>query len=52
MSIKQLSDQSGVPCAATHGLIHGTRDVVLSTASKLCKVLGLEFRQIKAKKRE
>lgn len=44
MSIKRLAEQSGVPYAAVYGLIHGTNDARLSTATKICRVLGLELR--------
>jgi len=44
MSIKKLAEWSGVPYAAVYGLIHGTNDARLSTATKICRVLGLELK--------
>ncbi len=41
LSMKQLSEQAGCPYASIHGLINSTRDPALSTADKVCKVLGL-----------
>ena len=41
MSIKRLSDKAGVPYAAVHGFINGTKDPLLSTTVKLCRVLEL-----------
>ena len=43
LSIKKLSDQSGVPYSAVHGLLTGNRDIQISTLEKLSKVLGLEL---------
>ena len=51
LSIKKLADLAGVPYAAAHGFVRGTRDPVLSTAAKMCKVLGLELRVIRAKRK-
>ena len=47
MSIKRLAKRAGVPYAAAHGVVRGTRDPMLSTANKLCKVLGLELRPMR-----
>ena len=52
LSIKALADQAKVPYAAAHGVINGTRDPMLSTAVKLCKVLGLELRPTRGTKRK
>ena len=49
LSIKRLSELSGVPYAGCHATIGGTRDPALSTAARLCKVLGLELRVQKGK---
>ncbi|UCC31268.1 MAG: helix-turn-helix transcriptional regulator [Phycisphaerales bacterium] len=49
LSIKQLAERAGVPYASVHGFTVGTRDPVLSTVSKLCKVLGLELRSKRRK---
>ena len=46
LSILQLAKRSGVPYAAAHGFVNGTRDPVLSTAAKLCKTLGLGLRPV------
>ncbi len=43
LSIKKLSDRSGVHYSAVHGLLTGNRDVQISTLDKLSKVLGLEL---------
>lgn len=45
LSIKKLSDRSGVPYSAVHGLLTGNRDVQISTVEKLSKVLGLKLVQ-------
>jgi hypothetical protein len=47
LSIKALSVQSGTPYATTHGVVTGTRDPSLSSASRLCRVLGLELRPVR-----
>ena len=52
LSIKKLADLAGVPYAAAHGFVRGTRDPVLSTAAKMCKVLGLKLRPVRATKRK
>ena len=46
LSMKRLSVNAGVPYAAVHGLIRGSRDPQLTTASRLCRVLGLELRPV------
>ncbi len=51
LSVNELSHRSGVPYASVHGLIAGTRDPALSTADKICKVLGLELRPVRRGKR-
>ena len=43
--------QSGGDYSAVHGFVAGDRDATLATASKLCKVLGLELRVIRAKRK-
>lgn len=52
LSMKRLSVQSGVYYSAVHGFIMGTRDPSLSTAARLCKVLGLELRPARRGKRK
>ena len=49
LSIKQLSERSGVAYAGVHGVVTGEQDPRLSTVVKLCKVLGI--RMIRTKKR-
>ena len=44
LSIRQLAIRANVPYAAAHGFVSGTRDPLLSTVDRLCKVLGLELR--------
>ena len=51
LSMKQLAERSGVYYASVHGLIVGGRDPALSTADKICKVLGLELRPVRRGKR-
>ena len=41
LSMKALSVQAGVPYASVHGVLTGDRDPHLSTAEKMCRVLGL-----------
>ncbi len=43
LSIKGLADRAGVPYASVHGVVAERRDPALSTAAKLCKVLGLRL---------
>ena len=43
LSMKKLAKQSRVPYASVHATIAGERDPILSTANKLCDVLGLEL---------
>ncbi len=52
LSILALSKRSSVPYATAHGVIRGTRDPSLSNTEKLCKVLGLELKPIKRRKRK
>lgn len=51
-SILQLAKRSDVPYAAAHGFVNGDRDVVLSTAAKMCRALGLELRPVARTKRK
>ena len=39
----QLSQESGVSQAVLSRFLGGTRDITLSTADKLCDVLGLDL---------
>ncbi len=43
MSMKQLAERCGCHYASIHGFLAGTRDPALSTADKVCKVLGLKL---------
>ncbi len=52
LSVNELSHRSGVPYASVHGLIAGTRDPALSTADKICKVLGLKLSPVRRGKRK
>lgn len=52
MSIKRLSDLSGVAYAPTHAAVTGQRDPQLSTVERLGKVLGLELRRTRRKGKE
>ncbi len=49
LSIKQLSDQSGVVYAVCHAVVNGNRDPQLSTVERLSKVLGLELKRVRRK---
>ncbi len=49
LSIKQLSDQSGVVYAVCHAVVNGNRDPQLSTVERLGKVLGLELKRVRRK---
>ncbi len=51
-SILQLAKRSDVRYSAAHGFVTGDRDIVLSTAAKLCKALGLELRPGRRGKRK
>ena len=43
MSMKALSERSGVPYASVHATFTGNRDPQLSTVERLSRVLGLEL---------
>ena len=49
LSLKALSERSGVPYASVHATFTGNRDPQLSTVERLCKVLGLELTTMKRK---
>ena len=44
LSMKALSDRSGVFYSAVHGFMTSDRGITLRTAAKLARVLGLELR--------
>ena len=46
MSRSELSRRSGVSYSVVHRFIGGDKDITLDTASRLCKVLGLELRTV------
>lgn len=52
LSMKRLSDESGVAYQSVHALLTGDRDPALSTVVKLCKVLDLELRPVRRGKRK
>lgn len=52
MSVKQLSDRSGVLYSSAHAIVNGQRDPALSTVVKLCRVLGLELRPVRRGRRK
>ncbi len=41
---KQISDQASVGYAAIHGFMAGTRDLTLTSASKIADVVGVELK--------
>lgn len=51
MSIKELSERSGVGYASAHRFVTGDGDVITKTASKIARVLGLEMRPANGRKR-
>jgi predicted transcriptional regulator len=48
LSILQISKRADVPYQAAHGFIKADRDIRISTAEKIAKVVGMELRPIKA----
>ncbi len=50
LSILQVSIQADVPYAAVHGFMRSSRDIRLSTAVKIAKLVGVEFKPIKKRK--
>lgn len=52
LSVNELSRRSGVPYASVHAVVAGTRDPALSTAARLCEVLGLELRPVRRGRRK
>ena len=49
LSMKSLSERSGVPYASVHATFTGNRDPQLSTVERLSRVLGLDL--VKKRKR-
>ncbi len=52
MSIKRLSTAAGTPYASAHAFLTGDRDPQLSTLERWCRVLDLELRPVRQKKRK
>ena len=50
LSIKKLSDLTGVGYAVTHAIVNRQRDPQLSTVNRLAPVLGLELRATKGRR--
>ncbi len=48
----ELSRRAGVGYPVVHGFVAGHRDIAISTASKLCTVLGLGLRPSRTRKKE
>lgn len=51
LSIKRLSDRSGVPYSACHGFLTGDRNLGINYLERLCRVLGLRLVADKRKRR-
>ncbi len=51
LSMLQLSKRTGIHYAAVHGFIGEYRDITLRTASKLCKLLELELRPVRKRRK-
>ena len=52
LSVRALAIQSGLPYATVHAVVAGTRDPLLSSVVKMSKVLGLELRPVRRRKRK
>ncbi len=50
LSVKRVADLSGCHYASVHGFLTGTRDPALSTANRICEVLGLKLMQQRKRK--
>lgn len=46
LSILQISKQAGIGYQAAHGFMTSNRDIRLSTAAKIAKVIGVELRTV------
>ena len=51
LSLKRVADEAQVPYASVHGFLTGDRDPALSTTAKIAKVLGLELRPRRRRKK-
>lgn len=49
---KRIADETGLSYSMIHGLVEGTRDVRLDSASRIAKVLDLELRSVRRSKRK
>lgn len=47
-----LAKRAGVSYSVVHRIMAGNRDITLATASKLCGVLGLEFKPVRRRPRK
>lgn len=50
MSIKRLATEAEIPYASAFNMIHKSTDPTLSTAARVCSVLGLALRPVRTKK--
>jgi|GEM_PF-5826946 len=46
LSLKAISDRSGLAYCSVHGFVRGYSDLKLESAAKLAKMLGLELRPV------
>ena len=44
LSMLAVAKQTGLHYASVHGFVGGYRDITLTTATKMCRVLDLELR--------
>lgn len=51
LTMLAVSRRSGVPYSLIHGLLAGTKNSRLTTAAKVCEVLGLELRPRKSSRK-
>ena len=52
MSMKKLSDKSGVQYGSVYGLLVSGKDARLSTIERICAVLGLELKLTKTRSKK
>ena len=50
-SIKSMADEAGLCYQTLHGYLKHDRQITLLSAAKLARVLGLELRQVKRKRK-
>ena len=46
LSILQISKRADIPYQAAHGFMNSDRDIRISTAAKIAKVVGVELRPV------